>query len=78
MFLGPPEVSTLPFRCYKTAEYELAAKKEFPNVGEKFVIGCIPQFWPKRIPRVKYCEKCRAAEVECVRAKAGRDSPGQR
>jgi hypothetical protein len=78
MFLGPPEVSTLPFRYYNTSEYELAAKKEFPNVDQKFVIGCLPQLWPKRIRRVKYCEKCRAAEVEWVRAKSGRDSPAQR
>ncbi len=77
MFSGPPEVSTLPFRYYNTSEYKLAAK-EFPNVGQKFVIGCLPQLWPKHLPRVKYCERCRTAEVEWVRAKAAGDSPPQR
>jgi hypothetical protein len=74
MFLGPPQVSTFPFRYYTTREYKLAAKSEFPNVGEKFVIGCLPGMWPKHLPRVKYCEKCRTAEAEWVRSKSNGES----
>lgn len=70
IFLGSPQVSTLPFSYCNTSEYKLVAKKEFPNVGEKFVIGCFPDMWPKHFPRVKYCEKCRAAEAEWVRSKS--------
>jgi len=68
MFLGPPKVSTFPFR--NDAEYKLAAKKLFPNVGKRVVIGCLPELWPKQFPRVEYCEKCRAAEIEWFRSKA--------
>lgn len=67
MFLGPPVSSSLPFRYDATSEYKLAAQKQFPNVGEKFVVGCIPPY-PKRLPRVKFCEKCRADEAEWIRS----------
>ena len=68
MFLGSPQVSTFPFWDSTTSEYKHAAKKRFPNVGKKLVIGCLQEHWPKRLPRVKYCEKCRAAAAEWLRS----------
>lgn len=78
MFVGPSEVSTLGFRCDHTTGYQIAAKGQFPNVGEKFVVGCLPELWPSRLPRVTSCEKCRTAEAEWVRSKATQSNPKSR
>ena len=52
MLLGPPEVITFPIIYWTTSEYKLAAKKGFPNVGKKVIIGCIRDAWPEHLPRV--------------------------
>jgi len=68
MFLGSPQVSTFPFLYVTTSESKQAAKEQFPNAGPKFAIGCFPNLRPQRLPRVKYCEECRAAEIEWFRS----------